>query len=266
VCDAAQSSALERLLIGKNFGINPECVGQSPQKIAKMAGFEAPADATILVAEVGGIGKEHPLTAEKLSPVLSLYFVDNFAAALDACEAVLRFGGLGHTCGIYAKDDARIREYAMRMPAYRVVVNTPTPKGSTGLTTNVFPAMTLGCGAVAGNSTSDNVSPLHLINIKRLAYARDSRPAPVVQAGTVDRAAVVSAVERYLAKRGVAPAPAPAVKAPEPVVTTVEFVCEDDVRRAVRESRKIFVGPKTIITPSARDLANQHDTLVVARR
>jgi acetaldehyde dehydrogenase (acetylating) len=127
--------------------------------------------------------------------------------------------------------------------------------------------MTLGCGAVAGNSTSDNVSPLHLINIKRLAYARDSRPAVSVQRGVVDRAAVVSAVERYLAKRGVTAAPAPAPAAvPEPVVSIVEFVCEDDVRRAIRESRKIFVGPKTIITPSARDLANQHDTLVGARR
>ncbi len=88
------------MLIGKNFGINPECVGQSPQKIARMAGFEVPPDASILVVEIGGMGKEHPLSAEKLSPVLSLYFVDSFAAALDGCEAVLRFGGLGHTCGI----------------------------------------------------------------------------------------------------------------------------------------------------------------------
>ena len=105
LCDAGQSAALEKLLIGKNFGINPECVGQAAAKIAKMAGFEVPADTPILAAEIAGIGREHPLSAEKLSPVLSLFFVENFAAALDACEAVLRFGGLGHTCGIYAKDD-----------------------------------------------------------------------------------------------------------------------------------------------------------------
>jgi len=175
LCDAAQRAALEKLLIGRNFAINPDCVGQSPQRIAKMAGFEAPADAPILAVEIGGIGKEHPLSAEKLSPLLSLLFVDTFDAALDACEAILRFGGLGHTCGIYATDDQRIRTYALRMPAFRVVANTPTPQGSTGITTNVFPAMTLGCGAVAGNSTSDNVSPLHLINIKRLAYGKEDR-------------------------------------------------------------------------------------------
>ena len=85
--------------------------------------------------------------------------------------ACCEFGGLGHTCCIYSKDDARIRQYARRMPAFRVLVNTPAPQGSTGITTNVFPSMTLGCGAVAGNITSDNVGPQHLINIKRLAYA-----------------------------------------------------------------------------------------------
>jgi len=258
VCDAARTAALERRLIGKNFGINPDCVGQSPQKIAKMAGFEVPADASILAAEIGGIGREHPLSAEKLSPVLSLYFVENFAAALDACEAVLRFGGLGHTCGIYAKDDARIREYAARMPAFRVIANTSTPQGSTGLETNLFPAMTLGCGAVAGNSTSDNIGPLHLINIKRLAYARGPLPAAE---GTVDRDTIVAAVEKYLqVHKSSPPAPRPTTEAP--VVAIVDFVCEDDVRRAIAESRKIFIGPKTIVTPSARDLAGPGDILV----
>jgi acetaldehyde dehydrogenase (acetylating) len=275
--DAAQTAALERLLITKNFAINPDCVGQSAQKIAKMAKFEIAGDATIIIVEIGGIGRDHPLSAEKLSPVLSLYCVENFAAALDACEAVLRFGGLGHTCGIYATDDACIREYAMRMPAYRVVVNTPTPKGSTGITTNVFPAMTLGCGAVAGNSTSDNISPLHLINIKRLAYDREStcvahenRPGE----NKVTRSDIAAAVERYLTRRGVATSPAPAPAPPAPIAAkpepappaTVDFVCEDDVRQAIRDSRKIFISPKAIVTPSARDLANPHDILVLVKK
>lgn len=301
---AEQTAALERLLIRKNFSINPECVGQSAQKIAHMAGFEIPADAPIIVVEIGGIGRDHPLSAEKLSPVLSLYFVENFAAALDACEAVLRFGGLGHTCGIYAADDARIREYALRMPAYRVIANTSTPQGSTGITTNVFPAMTLGCGAIAGNSTSDNIGPLHLINIKRLAYDRESAPgssSPIRQDGgsalsssairqggdsVADRSEITAAVERYLASRGGAnpaastpaskspasstpsstkptPAPAPAKPAAELAIT--DFVCEDDVRQAIRDARKIFIGPKTIVTPSARDLAGPHDILVLVK-
>ncbi len=170
ICDQRQTEALAKLLVTPSFGINPDCVGQPPGKIAKMAGFDVPADTSILVVEIQGVGKQHPLSAEKLSPVLSLYFVADFAAALDGCEAILRFGGLGHTCVIHAKDDARIREFAMRMPAFRVLANTSSPQGSTGITTNVFPAMTLGCGAVAGNITSDNIGPLNLINIKRLAY------------------------------------------------------------------------------------------------
>ncbi|MEO8369258.1 MAG: hypothetical protein ABI806_08665, partial [Candidatus Solibacter sp.] len=170
-------------------------------------------------------------------PVLSLIFTADYATAMDTCFALLKFGGAGHTAAIYAKNDTRIREYGMRMPAMRVLVNTPAPQGSTGITTNVFPSMTLGCGAVAGNSTSDNIGPLHLINIKRLAYtvrtpeqafempldydkAQDGpMPAASVSAGSIDRSAVVSAVERYLASRGIgvsggSPSPAPVSSAP----------------------------------------------------
>jgi acetaldehyde dehydrogenase (acetylating) len=262
-CDIPQTAALERLLITKTFAINPDCVGQSPEKIAKMAGFEVAKDTSILTVEIGGIGKEHPLSAEKLSPVLSLYFVPDFAAALDACEAVLHFGGLGHTCGIYATDDTRIRRFAMRMPAYRVIANSATPTGSTGISTNLFPAMTLGCGAVAGNSTSDNIGPLHLINIKRLAYAVDATASMDIDPKSIDRAQIVSAVERFLAKRGAAPKQ---VVPPQPEVPIADFVCEDDVRKAIAQSKKIFIGPKSIVTPSARDLAGTHDILIMTKQ
>jgi acyl-CoA reductase-like NAD-dependent aldehyde dehydrogenase len=316
LCDERQTAALTKLLVTPTFGINPNCVGQAPTKIAQMAGFDIPADTSILVVEIQGVGKQHPLSAEKLSPVLSLYFVQNFAAAVDACEAILKFGGLGHTSVIHAKDDARIREYGLRMPSFRVLVNTPSPQGSTGITTNVFPAMTLGCGAVAGNITSDNVGPLNLINVKRVAYvarrAEDAfehtesltQAAAAGQGGDVslDRQAVVSAVERYLAKRGVtqtqpvvsdvvdrflaakrsgvpAVAAESAVSAPAAANLTAatplapaaplpiaDFVCEEDVRRAVAQSKKIYIGPKTIVTPSARDLALRTDTLVLTEQ
>jgi acetaldehyde dehydrogenase (acetylating) len=219
ICNDAQKDALGKLLIMPNWTVNPQCVGQAPTKIAKMAGFEVPSDTSIICCEVGGVGKQHPLSAEKLSPVLSLYFVQDFNAALDTCFALLKFGGAGHTAVIYSKNDARTREYAMRMPAMRVLVNTPAPQGSTGITTNVFPSMTLGCGAVAGNITSDNVGPQHLINIKRLAYVVrkpeeafempldiNAAPASAVmpsQVGPIDRGAVVAAVERYLSSRGI---------------------------------------------------------------
>ena len=220
IANDAQKEALGKLLIMPNWTVNPQCVGQAPGKIARMAGFEVPPDTSIICAEVGGVGKQHPLSAEKLSPVLSLYFVKDFGAALDTCFALLKFGGMGHTAVIYSKDDAHTREYGLRMPAMRVLVNTPAPQGSTGITTNVFPSMTLGCGAAAGNITSDNVGPQHLINVKRLAYVTrrpeeafemplDYNAAPTVSAlaaanvGPVDRGAVVAAVERYLASRGI---------------------------------------------------------------
>ena len=230
LCNAEQKDTLGRLLIMPNWTVNPACVGQSPAKIARMAGFEVPPDTSILCCEMDGVGKQHPLSAEKLSPVLSLYFVSDFDKAMDICFGLLKFGGAGHTAVIYSKDDARVRAYAMRMPANRILVNTPAPQGSTGITTNVFPSMTLGCGAMAGNITSDNVGPQHLINIKRLAYVvrkpeeafempLDYHAAPMARAtaagvGPIDRNTVVAAVERYLASRGIAVSAAPAAGGP----------------------------------------------------
>ncbi|MDP8982681.1 MAG: aldehyde dehydrogenase family protein [Acidobacteriota bacterium] len=262
LCDASQGDALGRLLITPSLGVNPECVGQPAARIAKMAGFEVPGDTSILAAEIQGIGRQYPLSAEKLSPVLSLYFVDGFEEAMNACEAVLRLNGLGHTCGIYGTDEARIREYAMRMPAFRVVANTPTPLGSTGITTNVFPAMTLGCGAMAGNSTGDNISPLHLINVKRLAWG-----VRASEGVDVDRNMVSEAVERFLARRvGKVEDERPIANRPQiaNLPHTVDFVCEEDVRVAIAKGEKIYINERTIVTPSARDLAGRHDTLVIA--
>lgn len=324
-CSDAQKKALGHLLLTPRWTVNPKCVGQSPMKIAHMAGFEVPTDTRILVAEVDQVGKAEPLSAEKLSPVLALYFVKSFAEGLERCYSLLKFGGLGHTSVIYSTCDEKIREFGMRMPSFRVLVNTPAPQGSTGITTNVFPSMTLGCGAIAGNSTSDNVGPQHLFNIKRIAYAvRTAAEAfeyKVDSAEAPGRSAVAASVDRFLAARGVISAPAPskaaappaaavsveqvvdrflaarrtAVEPPSPAKTDgptcscqmkpqpaavaaspsipappppaiVDFVCEDDVRRAISQSKKIYIGPKTIVTPSARDFGNQHDVLVVAQR
>jgi len=301
-CNADQKKALEKLLVTANWTINPACVGQAPTKIAAMAGFTVPPETSILVVELDGVGKQHPLSMEKLSPVLALYWVKDFPAGLALCESLLRFGGLGHTCVIYSKDDARIREYAERMPANRVLVNTPSPQGSTGITTNVFPSMTLGCGAVAGNITSDNIGPQHLYNIKRLAYevrtAAEAFEIPVSQAAAAKPLAA-DIVDRFLARRSfsgaddrfsssaipqhqpdeqttkndgplhacacqtMTPAPAPD-PVPPPQPQPVDFVCEEDVRTAIKQSKKIYIGPKTIVTPAARDLASPGDILVLA--
>ncbi len=235
-----QKAALARVLVTPGFTISSKCVGQAPTKIARMAGFEVPADTSIIITELNGVGREHPLSMEKLSPVLALYFSKDFAGAMETCEQLLHFGGLGHTAVIFSKDDARIRAFAMRMPAMRVMVNTPSPQGSTGGTTNLWPSMTLGCGAAAGNITSDNVGPLHLINIKRLAYAvrepagLPAREAPATAvAGNIDHRTLVAAVEQYLASRGIsvgggaaaAPAPAPVASA------TIGGIAQDVVDR-----------------------------------
>jgi acetaldehyde dehydrogenase (acetylating) len=313
-CDARQKEALGKLLLTPNWTVNPKCVGQPATKIAKMAGFEVPPDTLVLIVEMDGVGKQHPLSAEKLSPVLALYFVKDFAAGVEMCRSLLRFGGLGHTCVIYSQDDAKIRQFALEMPAFRVLVNTPAPQGSTGITTNVFPSMTLGCGAIAGNITGDNIGPLHLINVKRLAYAvrkpEEAFEVPPAQAGsaapkmappsssTIERETLVTAVERYLNTRGIAispaagrtaskssvaaevvdrflsarrsqpptpsPQPPPGPAAPEIPVSS--FVCEADVREAIQGERKIYIGPKTIVTPSARELGDRFDILVLAKR
>ncbi len=303
LCSEAQKESLGKVLLTSHGTVNPKCVGQPAPKIARMAGFEVPGDTPVLVVELTGVGKQHPLSAEKLSPVLSLYSVKDFAEGMEVCEGLLRFGGLGHTCVIHSKDDARIREYGLRMPAFRVLVNTPAPQGSTGITTSVFPSMTLGCGAIAGNITSDNIGPLHLINIKRIAYAvrkpEQAFEVPAVASAplSVQRGTVIAAVEKYLASRGVgstatsdvpgivdrflsakkaggggaggSPAQAnaaapPAPPTPQPAIAA--FVCENDVREAMQGSRKIYVGPKTIVTPSARDLGDQFGILVLAQR
>jgi hypothetical protein len=182
---------------------------------------------------------------------------------MDTCFAILKFGGLGHTCVIHAKDDARIREFGARMPANRVLVNTPAPQGSTGITTDVWPSMTLGCGAAAGNSTSDNVGPQHLINIKRLAYTvrtvAEAFPEPPPAAastavssglGPIDRQTVVAAVEKYLAARGFSvsgssPAPAASQAAPSVVTSEIPGIAAEVVDRFLaRRADRPVPAPK----------------------
>jgi acetaldehyde dehydrogenase (acetylating) len=165
--------------------INPKFVGKSARKIAELAGLKVPETTRVLVAPLEGVGREYPLSAEKLSPVLALYFGRDREACFELCHRILRFGGLGHTCAIHAQDDDVIRAYGLRMPAGRIVVNSPSPQGSIGASTNLFPAMTLGCGAEGGNITSDNIGPMHLVNLRRVAYevrpARGGAPLEVAQ-------------------------------------------------------------------------------------
>jgi hypothetical protein len=206
---------------------------------------------------------------------------------------ILRYGGMGHTMSIHSRDEAVILEFGLKKPAFRICVNTPTTFGSIGLTTGLDPAMTLGCGGFGGNITSDNITPRHLLNIKRLAY--EVRPAPSASTGgdspqlpatevrlprapqrpaaePVSAESLSRRIDQFLQSRGIggtphtgspiaSPAPpratappvAPPAAAAAPAATPEPFVCEDDVRAAARANRKILIDERTIVTPAARD-------------
>ncbi|MBA3323449.1 MAG: aldehyde dehydrogenase family protein [Pyrinomonadaceae bacterium] len=340
---AAEAEQLAKVVATPQRTLNPKIVGKSAEVIAQLAGLSIPAGTRCLLAEVGGVGREHPLSMEKLSPILAFYVEDGIERGAARCFEILSYGGMGHTAGIHTRSREMATAYGMEMPASRVVVNTPTTHGAIGFSTALPPSMTLGCGSWGGNVTSDNISPLHLLDIKRVAFetrpvksvrpARETlaqqsaMPAPSTlregigaPSGNISRADVAAIVDRFLATRGIgqsdpATPPAPATPAsltptvidiapspsssgvvppveiaattpsngghdaasvatqpPTPTVSTpaaangnvpasnsngrkaVDFVSEDDVRRAIQKGDKIYVNAKTIITPSARDL------------
>ena len=153
--------------------LNVEQVGRPPHHIATMAGFSVPQSTRALVAEVDIVGKGEPLSMETLSPILAFYTVDGWQAGCDRCIEVLQFGGIGHTLGIHSTSEHVIEAFALQKPSMRIVVNTVAALGSVGYTNRLFPAMTLGPGTIGGSITSDNISPMHLLNIKRLAFETD---------------------------------------------------------------------------------------------
>jgi acetaldehyde dehydrogenase (acetylating) len=344
---------------------SPKIVGKPATVVADMAGIKVPDSTRVLIARLtpDQVGREYPLSAEKLSPVLAFFSVADTRAAIDLCTRLLRFGGAGHTCSVHTQNEAVAREFGSAVPAFRVCVNTAAVHGSIGYSTNLFPAMTLGCGSPGGNITSDNIGPQHLMNIKRIAWssrpiehrtirasqrmagaapppelsraatagaasgpgstgsqpvlgsAPQAAPAAAVVAAP-DRQLIQRIVERVFTGRGIprggnpavnptpahanpGPASPPAVpaassvgaplaaspptaaepaaptgatssappaKKPEPPPLPIAaFVSEADVRKAMTRGEKIYIGPKTIVTPSARDLADAHEVLVETR-
>src|SRR6187455_1691267 len=173
----AEADTLAKQLVTPQRLPNPAFVGKSAAFIAQKIGITVPPTTRALIAELKGVGRDHPLSFEKLCPVLSYYIVKDWREGCERCKEILRYGGMGHTMSIHSQNDAVILEFGLHKPAYRICVNTPTTHGSIGLTTGLDPAMTLGCGGFGGNITSDNITPKHLINIKRVAY--ELRPAAI---------------------------------------------------------------------------------------
>jgi acetaldehyde dehydrogenase (acetylating) len=314
ILDPEQCERLAGALITEKLLVAPELVGQSAATVAAAAGIDVPADTTVLVCPQDGVGRDHPLSHEKLSPVLALYEVEDWREGCDRCKELLAFGGLGHTMVIHSGDDDVVLEFGLHKPASRVLVNTVASVGAVGLTTNLFPSMTLGCGAWGNNITSDNVGPQHLLNIKRLArgvrgfestrMAERGGAAPAPRRAAAQKASndgLEDRIEDFLRSRGIiSPAAASeavgshasacecdacdhterksegsaatgvarqttaATSAPEreaeghSSAEPVDFVAESDVRDAIARGQTIRVGPRTLITPLAKDLGKEH--------
>ncbi len=388
---------------------NTQVVGRPATTIAEMAGIKVPASTRVLIAQLDGIGRDVPLSAEKLSPILAFYSAPNLASSIDLCVRLLLHGGAGHTASIHSQSEAAVKQYGLAVPAFRIAVNTSSVHGSIGYSTNLFPAMTLGCGSPGGNITSDNIGPQHLMNVKRVAWesravehrtvpadqrlsamsvpssssapssvpppsSAQSQPqaraaaagasdahgaslsgpggssastassgssaAPPAKSGNLgaanldapqirsaisatlaaaaasapvpDRETIARIVEKVFTSRGIprrgssqaatapasfasaAPAvvaasavpsaaistppaspkpgpiavaplpPAPAAAHPlPPAIEVAEFLSENDIRMALTRNLKLYIGPKTILTPSARDLGRDHDIFIL---
>jgi acetaldehyde dehydrogenase (acetylating) len=299
----AEMDAVAKILVSPQRLPNPALVGRPATYIAQQAGITVPSETRVLMAELNGVGRDYPLSIEKLCPVLSFYVVADWREGCERCKQILRYGGMGHTMSIHSRNDEVILEFGLKKPAYRIVVNTPTTHGSIGLTTGLDPAMTLGCGGYGGNITSDNISPRHLLNIKRLAYeitpavvrqpsvetaaskpALPRAPARPPSHGGIAADVLARRIDEFLTTRGYSPpaaassatasgaaptspsagvsgAPSAGTTGP-PVEKPSEFVCEEDVRQALKQGRKIVIGERSIVTPAARDLGEQHHLFV----
>ena len=296
--NAEQIHAVEKIAISPSRLANPQIVGKSATYIAQKAGITVPAGTRVLVAELDGVGRDYPLSIEKISPILAFYVVKDWQQACERCKEILRYGGMGHTLSIHSQNRDVIMEFALQKPAYRIIANSPATHGAVGFSTGLDPAMTLGCGAYGGNITSDNITPLHLINIKRLAFELrpfdlkaalaeygapqlSSSPAPAAPAAPAVigvAPSIEERVERFLFGRGLrgggdaseSQPPASSLasvestnsgrdetKAPSPT-SALDFVSEEDVRRALEDGRKLPIGSATILTPSARELGNEN--------
>ena len=181
-----EAGQLAKLLFKPNGTLNPDIVGKAATVLAEKAGFSVPRDTKILVAREQEAGPTRPYSMEKLCPVLAFFVMDSEDAVLQKAIEVLKHEGSGHTFAIHARDTDVIRKFALQIPVSRFLVNTPAALGGIGATTGLFPALTLGCGAVGGSSSSNNISPLDLINIRRVAWGKDAPPVKAAATCQVD--------------------------------------------------------------------------------
>jgi acetaldehyde dehydrogenase (acetylating) len=165
-----EADKLAKIIMRANGTMNPQIVGKSVEVIVNLAGLNVPKGRRVLIAHETRVGHNVPYSREKLAPILGFYVEKDWHAACERCIAVLQNEGAGHTMVIHSQNEEVIREFALKKPVSRLLVNTAGALGGVGATTGLIPTLTLGCGAIGGSATSDNVGPLNLINIRKLAY------------------------------------------------------------------------------------------------
>ena len=184
---AQEAGSLSKLLFRPTGALNPEVVGKPAVYLARMAGFSVPQSTKILVAREEQAGPNYPYSMEKLCPVLAFYVMENEDAVLSKVVEVLEHEGAGHTFAMHAQDREAVEKFAKKVPVSRFLVNTPAALGGIGATTKLFPALTLGCGAVGGSSSSNNIGPFDLVNIRRVAWgAEEEKPQVRVDSDLVE--------------------------------------------------------------------------------
>jgi acetaldehyde dehydrogenase (acetylating) len=291
-----EADAVAKILLTPQRTLNAGIVGKSAEYIANLAGISVPSGTRCLLADCGGVGRDFPWSIEKLSPTLAFFVVDGIEQGANRCEEILQFGGMGHTAGMHTQSREAAIRYGAQMPASRIIINSPTTHGAIGFSTDLSPSMTLGCGSWGGNVTSDNVSPIHLMDIKRVAFETKavSKPgvskshgviSPPAKSKAPQRSEIAAIVDSFLRQKmsGGTPGTPEPVPNPEPEIQTpsspvktiihelkiqqpangkpspVDFVSEEDVRKALEKGEKIYVHAKTIITPAARDLGDEKE-------
>jgi acetaldehyde dehydrogenase (acetylating) len=307
----SEAEKVGKVLITDQRTLNAKIVGKSAEYIANLAGISVPSGTRCLLADCGGVGRDFPWSFEKLSPTLAFFVVDGIEVGANRCEEILQFGGMGHTAGMHTQNREAAIRYGAQMPASRIVINSPTTHGAIGFSTDLSPSMTLGCGSWGGNVTSDNVSPIHLMDVKRVAFETKfvSRPLSVVsrllqetkdkgQLTKDDRRKEIAAiVDKFLSQK-LSETPKEAnsetirtiqnqkseaqneIDSPVKTIihelkTTseknganpkpVDFVSETDVRNALDKGEKIYITPKTILTPAARDLGDEKEIFALIK-
>jgi len=165
-----ESVQLSKFFFRPDGSLNPEIVGKTALELARHSGICVPTDTLLLISEQKYVSSNNPYSREKLCPVLAFYVEKDWMNACEKCVELLINEGRGHTLVIHSKNENVIREFALKKPVSRVLVNTPASLGGIGATTNLFPALTLGSGTAGGGYTSDNVTPMNLINIRKVGY------------------------------------------------------------------------------------------------